>query len=195
MKTSLFLTLFVFSFIFGFTQIQTKNLTYSGASFSQSNAKENKMGLKSFSFSSGLENRFKLDNKLNFALQYGASFNQFSVGNFNNNQLGLETKGKLNYKYNTNTSLFSGLGVVKPMFDINNNKTAKEISFTSIKKWQPNVILGIEKQMQLNKNKVYYNIYYQMGISNFGEEIKLKEVKTTNKNQLFQGIGLGLSYQ
>ena len=40
---------------------------------------------------------------------------------------------------------------------------------------------GIEKQIQLNKNKVYYNLYYQMGISNFGEEIKLKEVKTLMK--------------
>ena len=81
------------------------------------------------------------------------------------------------------------------MFEINTQKSTKNVSIASFKKWQPNVILGIEKQIQLNKNKVYYNLYYQMGISNFGEEIKLKEVKTTNKNQLYQGIGLGLSYQ
>ena len=62
------------------------------------------MGLKSFSFSSGLENRFKLDNKLNFALQYGANFNQYSFENLNNKQFGLETKGKLNYYFNSTSA-------------------------------------------------------------------------------------------
>ncbi len=169
-----------------------------------SNFSKYKIGLPSFSYSTSIEQRLKIQNKLSFSLQYSVNYFSFSKRMLNSsilnkkeitNSIGIHSNFQLAQK----TFITTGLGVEKSFFAQNKyamkadhsslNTTENKFTIQDFNNFNPYFLIGIENGIQLLNKNLYYSLQYNLGFNS------LKSPKNSNETNSSNEFRIGLKYK
>lgn len=217
MRYSIVLTLLILLFS---CQLEAKNnsmKTYVSASSSMFSPYKPipsyKLGMRSFSYTSGLEHRFKLNNKLNFSLQYSLTYFNLNLeaiskklASFNSKEISTGISTNLSYQIRKDACVITGFSLNKPVFSCfktdapseNPNariiNTNKRFEFQNINTWNPYFTIGFEKQFNLFKKNLTYSLQYNFGFMPYRNQFFIDQNSNLPKTYM-QGITLGVKYK
>jgi hypothetical protein len=168
-----------------------------------------KLGFNSFSFSSGLEHRFSINNKLKFSLQYSLAYFNFNLQSLKNT---IAKQAKIKefsaglgvnaiYQFRKDACVITGFNLNKPIYtcfktsspsELPNGQqvsTQKDFDLQNINSWSPTVSIGIEKQIKLFNKDIRYSLQYNLGSMPYIAQFDLQSAR------YIQGISFGLKYK
>lgn len=163
-----------------------------------------KIGLPSFSYSSSIEKRLKIQNKLSFSLQYSVNYFSFNKRMLNStlvnkkeisNSIGLNS----NFNIAKKTVLSAGIGLNKPIFTQNKyavksesdykNITENKFTIQDFNNFNPYFLIGIENGIQLLNKNLFYSLQYNFGFNSLKSETISTEKNSSNE------FRIGLKYK
>lgn len=179
-----------------------------------------KIGLPSFSYTASIENRFTINYKLHFSLQYSLSFFSHMQKKLEDNIIKNESQSKpentpksefnsginLNTMYNikNNVNVYGGIGVTKPINlmdkNIGKNKEVCRAPSTNcnsnkfIPVLNPFFVIGIENSCNIFRRNLIYSIQYNIGFMPY-RNLPLQKNAPQAEKQYMQGVNIGVKYQ
>jgi hypothetical protein len=224
MKKVTLILLYILSVHFVYAQKGSKS-TYIGfqagvqAPVSSSNYgfSKYKIGLRSFSYAASIENRFTLNYRIKFSMQYSITYFNMLAKNLEKNVLESQAKAteenKKNNAFSTNISfntlyrikndlhVTAGAGVSKPIQFMDKsvcrkNSLQAECGGTQSNKFIPTLnpffIIGIENSCRIFNKNLVYSIQYNIG---FAPYRTLPLQKASAESQYTHGVNIGLKYK
>lgn len=157
--------------------------SYVNVGFNSSQPSTKKLGFNSFSYSSSLEQRFSVHNKLKFSLQYSLTYfnmnmqqlQQTIAKHAKTKELSTGMGVQAIYQFRKDACVVTGFTLNKPVYTCFKAELPSESSpaFTSIsqqrfslqdsRSWNPTFNVGFEKQFNLFNRPMRYTLQYQLG--------------------------------
>ena len=179
-----------------------------------------KMGLPSFSYAASIENRFTINYKLNFSLQYSISYFNIVQKNLEKHiadfeakqQIENDKKSKLNanfslnsiYKINKCVGIIGGIGLARPLNLMDHETVNKKLKYTTspankytdkfIPTLNPFFIIGIENSCTVFRKNLIYSIQYNIGFMP-NRSLPIQDNHTNGENKYMHGVNIGLKYK
>ncbi len=158
-----------------------------------------KLGLQSFSYSSGIERKLSFHKNINFTLQYSINYFNLSTGlskksRLVSNSLQLNTEVKLN----NNVNAFGGVGLDKIVYKQKKYfdevvKTESKFLLNDFYSSQSFFLVGLERESKLFDNNLSYSLQYNFGFTPL--QYKLIQRKDYYADTLPAGFSIGIKYR
>lgn len=180
-------------------------------SFGDYSVSKYKIGLPSFSYSASIENRFTINNKLNFSLQYSLTYfnimqknQEYGCFNTPSNGQNDEFAASINlntiYKFKRDAGIIGGVCISNPINQTNagENTTYSETPVAASTKktpvFNPFFIIGLENSTKLFHKSLIYSLQYNIGFMPY-RNLPLQKNSNASANQYMQGVNIGLKYK
>lgn len=185
--------------------------TYFNIGFNSSQIAGKKLGFNSFSYSSSLEQRFSIHNKLKFSLQYSLTYfnmnmqqlQQTIARHAKTKELAAGLGVQAIYQFRKDACVVTGFTLNKPVYtcfkaDMPLESTTKftslsqqKFSLQDSRSWNPSFNIGFEKQFSLFNRPMRYTLQYQLGYMQHRHPFLPNYTAPT----YMHGVSFGLKYK
>jgi hypothetical protein len=171
-----------------------------------------KLGLPSFSYSTSLEQRFSLNNKLKFSLQYSLTYFNLNIPPseksntpFKMRDFSAGVGANAIYQFRKDACVITGFTINKPVYSCFKTSTPtespnqkimieqKRFELQNSNNWNPYFTVGFEKQFTLFKRDMRYSIQYNFGFMPYRNQYF--QQNPSQKETYIQGISIGVKYK
>ncbi|MCC7029721.1 MAG: hypothetical protein IT257_05390 [Chitinophagaceae bacterium] len=224
MKKVLVILLYILSVHVVYAQKSSRNM-YIGfqagvlapVSYSSNGFSKYKVGLPSFSYAASIENRFTLNYRIRFSVQYSITYFDMMAKNLERNMQESQAKAAEEskrahsfsnnisfnslYRIKNDFSLTAGVGVAKPIQFMDKSVCRKNVIQSGCmppqnNKFVPNLnpffMVGIENTCRIFNKNLIYSIQYNIG---FAPYRTLPVQKSAAESQYTHGVNIGLKYK